>query len=278
MNVEKSRSETERLRQEARLLHDEAAEQVKQINQEKDRLADKSRQVVQKAREEARELYADALQEIEAMMEEIRSRQREDSLAESHQLAMEARQIIRSGLGRIEGDIGRTTLHAAGESLSAEDIKVGESYSAPALGLVGKVIDGPDGRGNCILQSGTMKISVSADSLRLPEAITIRPDNRADRRRSGRQPDSLTMERRMTMNAEILLLGQTVEEASGNLDKFIDDAVLAGIQNVRIVHGKGTGALRSAVHQQLKRDKRVKTFRLGAYGEGDSGVTIAELS
>ncbi len=66
------------------------------------------------------------------------------------------------------------------------------------------------------------------------------------------------------MNTEILLLGQTVEEASGNLDKFIDDAVLAGITSIRIVHGKGTGALRSAVHQQLKSDKRVKSFRLGS--------------
>ena len=85
------------------------------------------------------------------------------------------------------------------------------------------------------------------------------------------------MNRRLTMNSEIQLLGQTVEEAVGNLDKFIDDAVLAGIQSIRIVHGKGTGALRSAVHQFLKKDKRVKTFRLGAYGEGDSGVTLAEL-
>lgn len=79
------------------------------------------------------------------------------------------------------------------------------------------------------------------------------------------------------MSTEIQLLGQTVEEALQTLDKYLDDAVLAGIATVRIVHGKGTGALRAAVSQYLKRDPRVKTFRLGTFGEGDSGVTIAEL-
>jgi DNA mismatch repair protein MutS2 len=85
------------------------------------------------------------------------------------------------------------------------------------------------------------------------------------------------MERHLNMQTEIQLLGQTVEEALANIDKFIDDAVLGGIQTIRIVHGKGTGALRSAVQQQLRRDPRVRTWRLGTYGEGDSGVTFAEL-
>ena len=142
------------------------------------------------------------------------------------------------------------------------------------------MIEGPDSRGNYVLQSEAMRISVSADALRHPEAVADssgKPQSR-DRPGSGRKQDGLTMERRLVMNTEILLLGQTVEEASGNLDKFIDDAVLAGITSIRIVHGKGTGALRSAVHQQLKSDKRVKSFRLGSYGEGDSGVTLAELT
>ena len=86
------------------------------------------------------------------------------------------------------------------------------------------------------------------------------------------------MDRRLHQGIELMLLGLTVDEALEKLDKFLDDSVLAGVNSIRIVHGKGTGALRSAVHQLLKRDKRVKTFRLGAYGEGDSGVTLAELA
>jgi DNA mismatch repair protein MutS2 len=87
----------------------------------------------------------------------------------------------------------------------------------------------------------------------------------------------MTMSKKMTMGTEIKLIGMTVEEASEQLDKFVDDAILTGIKTIRIVHGKGTGALRSAISQQLKRDKRIVSYRLGEYGEGDSGVTIAQL-
>ena len=282
-NVEKSRSETDRLRQETIALRDEAAAMTRQLAEEKARLTDKSRQVVQQAREEARELYSDAYQEIEQLLLEIRSQQKNRDLNESHQLAAEARQKIRSGLNKIEGEIGKATLTADGEALSAADIHVGQTYYAPALGLLGKIVEGPDNRGNCVLQSGTLKVNVAAEALRLPtpvEAKESNMSNRASRRQSGQgsnRSHSIVMDRKLNMTTEIQLLGQTVEEAMSNLDKFVDDAVLAGIQNIRIVHGKGTGALRSAVHQLLKKDKRIKTFRLGAYGEGDSGVTLAEL-
>jgi len=185
-------------------------------------------------------------------------------------------------LNRIEGDIGRATLTVGGETLKAADIEPGKLYYAPALGITGKIVDGPDNRGNCVLQSGSIKVNVSVDALRLPSAA--RPGKAPVSRSEGRRRSpsgngaKLSMDRHLHMGSEIQLLGQTVEEAQSNLDKFIDDAVLAGIHSIRIVHGKGTGALRSAVQQMLKRDKRVREFRLGAYGEGDSGVTLADLS
>lgn len=86
------------------------------------------------------------------------------------------------------------------------------------------------------------------------------------------------MDRHLHAGTELMLLGLTVDEALEKLDKFLDDSVLAGVTSLRVVHGKGTGALRSAVQQRLKADKRVKSFRLGAYGEGDSGVTLVELA
>ncbi len=276
-NVEKSRSEADRLRQETTALRDEAAAITRQLADERAAQADKSRQVVQQAREDARELYTDALQEIEVLLDEIRDQQKQRNLTESHQLATETRQKIRSGLNRVEGEIGKATLAAGGEALAPEDIKLGESYFAPALGLIGKIIDGPDSRGNCVLQSGTMKVNVNVDALRRPDVAAAGLPNRAGRRQTTRGVGNIVMDRKLNMNAEIKLLGQTVEEALANLDKFIDDAILAGFQSIRIVHGKGTGALRSAIQQELKRDKRVKAFRLGAYGEGDSGVTLAEL-
>ena len=85
------------------------------------------------------------------------------------------------------------------------------------------------------------------------------------------------MSKSLSVSPEINLLGKTVDEAIAELDKYLDDAYLAHLSSVRIVHGKGTGALRSGIHQYLRRQKHVKTFRLGAFGEGDSGVTIAEI-
>ena len=85
------------------------------------------------------------------------------------------------------------------------------------------------------------------------------------------------MGKSLAISPEINLLGKTVDEAVAELDKYLDDASLAHLSSVRIVHGKGTGALRTGIHKYLKRQKHVKSFRLGAFGEGDAGVTIAEL-
>lgn len=277
--VEKSRSETDRLHQEAIDLRDQAAAITRQLAEEKAQLADKSRQVVQKAREEARELYSDALQEIERMLDQIRDQQKAQDFAESHQLATQTRQKIRSGLNRVEGEIGKATLSASGESLAPEDIQIGSSYYAPALGLLGKIIDGPDNKGYYTLQSGTMHVNVTVDALRMPETAEASKKSAGKSRepRTTSRRNSIVMDRKLNMTTEIQLLGQTVDEAISNLDQYIDNAVLAGIDKIRIVHGKGTGALRAAVHQHLKRDKRIKEYRIGAYGEGDSGVTFAEL-
>lgn len=87
----------------------------------------------------------------------------------------------------------------------------------------------------------------------------------------------MRMSKSLSISPEINLLGKTVDEAISVLDKYLDDAYLSHLKSVRIVHGKGTGALRQAVHQHLKRIKYVKSFRLGEYGEGDAGVTIAEF-
>jgi DNA mismatch repair protein MutS2 len=282
LNVEKSRAEFERLNEESARLRDEWLDKTKKLEQEREDLAARSRQAVHQSREEAREVYAAALLQIEATLEDLRRQQKEQDLAESQRLAVSARQQIRQGLRLVEGDIGRATLDAGGLPLDPSEIHLGNFYYAPALGLLGKITEGPDSRGQYTLQSGSLQVGIAAEALRLPGTADKDQGPQTGKDGHGRprrgRTDSLSMDRHLRMNSEIQLLGQTVDEAIANLDKFIDDAVLAGIQNIRIVHGKGTGALRSAVQQHLRRDKRIKSFRIGQYGEGDSGVTLAELS
>jgi DNA mismatch repair protein MutS2 len=114
-----------------------------------------------------------------------------------------------------------------------------------------------------------MQVKVSADTLRLPAPVRKKNVTRSN--------NNLTMKAKINATTEIKLLGQTVEEACANLDQFLDQAVLSGLHQLRIVHGKGTGALRTAVHKMLKSDSRVSNFQLAAFGEGDSGVTIVQL-
>ncbi|MDW7656016.1 MAG: endonuclease MutS2 [Bacillota bacterium] len=278
--MEQSRSQADAARREAIALRAEAEELAEKARSQKETLEEQKKQMIRQARQEARELYADALQEVELQLDEIRAKVKAENLTESQRLAVQVRQEIRTGLRQVDMAIGQSALAAGGRKLRTDEIIIGSTYDAPALGLSGKLVDGPDARGQYLLQSGAMKITVPLDALRNPVQDSIKKQDKGRRKHSPGQrqkPGQLSMDRHLNMQSEIQLLGQTVEEATANLDKFIDDAVLGGIQTIRIVHGKGTGALRSAVQQQLRRDPRVRTWRLGTYGEGDSGVTFAEL-
>lgn len=153
------------------------------------------------------------------------------------------------------------------------DFKLGESVKVLSMNINGTVASLPDAKGNLTVQMGILRSQVNISDL---EIIDEKP---AYLKKTSRQTGKgkIKMGKSLSVNTEINLLGKTVDEAIAELDKYLDDASLAHLSSVRIVHGKGTGALRNGIHQYLKRQKHVKAFRLGAFGEGDAGVTIAEL-
>ena len=138
------------------------------------------------------------------------------------------------------------------------------------MGLQGIVSTLPDHKGNLFVQCGIIRSQVNISDLSLADENT--PFGAPSVQRS--QTSRMKMSKSLSVSPEINLLGKTVDEALAALDKYLDDAYLAHLSTVRVVHGKGTGALRSAVQSHLKRIKYVKSFRLGEYGEGDAGVTI----
>ena len=153
------------------------------------------------------------------------------------------------------------------------DFKLGESVKVLSMNLTGSVVSLPDAKGNLDVQMGILRSKVNISDL---EIIDEKPNYlQKTAKRTGK--GKIKMNKSLTVAAEINLLGKTVDEAVAELDKYLDDASLAHLSSVRIVHGKGTGALRQGIHKYLKRQKHVKSFRLGAFGEGDAGVTIAEL-
>lgn len=153
------------------------------------------------------------------------------------------------------------------------DFKLGESVKVLSMNLTGSVVSLPDAKGNLDVQMGILRSKVNISDL---EIIDEKPNYlQKTAKRTGK--GKIKMNKSLTVATEINLLGKTVDEAVSELDKYLDDASLAHLSSVRIVHGKGTGALRQGIHKYLKRQKHVKSFRLGAFGEGDAGVTIAEL-
>ena len=153
------------------------------------------------------------------------------------------------------------------------DFKLGTAVKVLSMNLTGTVHTLPDSRGNVEVQMGILRSKVPITDLDIIDEPVSYVSKQTRRTSSGK----MKMGKSLSVSPEINLIGRTTDEAVALLDKYLDDAYLAHISPVRVVHGKGTGALRNAVHQYLKRQKHVKSYRLGAFGEGDAGVTIVEF-
>ena len=157
------------------------------------------------------------------------------------------------------------------KALDPRKLKKGDSVKIVSLGLKGTVSTLPDAKGNLFVQCGIMRSSANINDL-----VLLQDEDTASKavKFSPSASGKMKMSKSMKISTEINLLGMTCDEAVAALDKYLDDAYLSHLNSVRVVHGKGTGALRSAVHGHLKRLKYVKEYRLGEFGEGDAGVTI----
>ncbi len=283
--AERNNRESEKLKKEIREMRDHVKEEKKRLEKELETIEQKRASILKEAKEEKKELLTEALDEVDEMIREVRRANTEKEKKEAEEKILKIRQNLRAGLSVLDDDL--KTLHdkrpIPGEK--PDEIRLGGLYYAPEFDVTGTVVKGPDSRGVCVLQSGAMRMNVKSAALRYPEEEPATPKTSAkSTRRGGSVParqiassDKLRMQKAQTMQSEIMLIGMTMDEATSALDRYIDDCVLTNIATIRIVHGKGTGALRTAVATLLKKDKRVRSFRLGTYGEGEDGVTIAEL-
>ncbi len=274
--IEFNKTTAMRERESAEQERREFKRQLDELTLEKNKLKENKASILAKAREESRSELDEELEIIDAYLEEIRDLMKAGDLDEARKIGQSLRHSVKRRHGEVESAIGQATLNLGEETLKPEDIEQGEFYYSPSLNLIGKTLTRSDNKGMVSLQSGALKIQVKASTL-LPVASA--PQNLRDGmpQAKNKNHQKLVSQRRQNFSAELKLLGQTADEATGNLDRFLDDAVLAGAATVRIVHGKGTGVLRKAVADFIRRDKRVKSSRIAGYGEGDSGVTIIEL-
>ena len=259
LTIEKEQREIAEYKERIRTLQDQLKAKNEKIDAAKDR-------ILREANEKARAI----LQEAKDVADEtIRDFNKLDKNADIKTLEQK-RQKVRDKINEKNARLSlKNDDKPKQKTLDPAKLKKGDSVKVLSMGLKGTVSTLPDNKGNLFVQCGIMRTQVNVRDLAFAEEASITTPV-LQRTNMGK----VKMSKSFSISHEINLLGKTVDEAISELDKYLDDAYLAHMPNVRVVHGKGTGALRSAVHAHLKRLKYVKEFRLGEYGEGDAGVTI----
>ena len=261
VTIEKEQREIEEYKERIRTLQEQLQRKNEKIDQAKDK-------ILRDANEKARAI----LQEAKDVADEtIRDFNKAGASADIKELEKK-RQKVRDKINEKNGKLalGNSQKKPANQkTVDPKKLKKGDSVKIISMNLKGIVNTLPDAKGNLFVQCGIMRMQTNVNDL-----IPIKEETITAPALQRTNTGKLKMSKSFSVSSEINLLGCTVDEAIAKLDKYLDDAYLAHLPSVRIVHGKGTGALRSAVQSHLKRLKYVKEYRLGEYGEGDAGVTI----
>lgn len=269
-DLEQSRVTIERERLEIASYKEEIGTLKKRLQEKNEKIDSARDRILREANEEARDILQNAKDVAD---ETIRVFQKAGPGASLKDLE-KSREKIR---GKINEKNDKLVIKSQPKEksgrLTADKIKKGDTVKILSMGMTGTVTSLPDHKGNVFVQCGVIRSQVNINDLvyaKEKEAEEKKPV--LQRTRTG--TSGIKMSKSLSVSGEINLLGKTVDEALPELDKYLDDAYLAHLPSVRVVHGKGTGALRNAVQNHLKRVKYVKSYRLGEYGEGDAGVTI----
>ncbi len=260
--IEKEQAEIASYRRELERLKQETENKRRKLEEQRERILREANEKAHAILAEAKETADETMRNFHKFGKEAISAAEMEKEREKLRKKMEA---ARSGM--------RTEPQTPKKVHKPEDFKPGESVRVLSMNLTGTVSSVPDAKGNVTVQMGILRSQVHISDLEIIEEKPSYLKKTARQTSKGR----MKMGKSLSVSPEINLLGKTVDEAIAELDKYLDDASLAHLTSVRIVHGKGTGALRTGVHNYLRRQKHVKSFRLGAFGEGDAGVTIAEL-
>lgn len=261
VTIEKEQLEIKRYKEEAEDLKKKLSEKTKRLDASRDEILRGANEEAVRILKEAKDLADETIRNFNkygqgqadaATMEKARSRVRDKMSESEKKLSLKKKE---------------TKNHKVPKKL-----RIGDSVKVLSLNLKGTVHTLPNAKGDLFVQMGILRSQVNINDLELIEETPA-----YGTKKTGSASGKIRMSKSASISTEINLIGMTVDEAIAHLDKYLDDAYIAHLPSVRIVHGKGTGALRNAVQNHLKRQRYVKSFRLGEAGEGDAGVTIAEF-
>ena len=248
----------------------ESEHALESAEKKRDELIKKGEQELEDARRRAHDLMQNVQNEAYALTDELRHIQKDEKTSAA-QRAVRAREIARKDTETLLKKTDSKPKPAR-EFVPLKEVQIGQEVLIAELNQLATVTARPDRNGMVEVRAGIMKTKVPLSGLCVPDKMDKRPA-REPRRSSTR----VQLDKSRKASMEINLLGYTVDEALAEVDKFLDSGMLRGQQTLYIIHGNGTGALRTAIQKHLRTHKAVKSFRPGRYGEGENGVTVVEL-
>ena len=260
--IEKEQAEIAAYKKEAETLKRQAVQKQEKLEEQRDR-------IIREANEKANAILREAKEVADETIRNFHKFGKENiSAAEMEK----ERERLRKKIKDTSASASLKT-NKPKKTYKPSDFKLGESVKVLSMNLTGTIGSLPDARGNVTVQMGILRSQVNISDLEIIEEVSPYAPKRMNRTAKSK----IKMSKSLSVSPEINLLGKTVDEAVAELDKYLDDALLSHLNSVRVVHGKGTGALRKGIHEYLRRQKHVKSYRLAEFGEGDAGVTIVEL-
>lgn len=260
--IEKEQAEIAAYKKEAETLKRQAVQKQEKLEEQRDR-------IIREANEKANAILREAKEVADETIRNFHKFGKENiSAAEMEK----ERERLRKKIKDTSASASLKT-NKPKKTYKPSDFKLGESVKVLSMNLTGTIGSLPDARGNVTVQMGILRSQVNISDLEIIEEVSPYAPKRMNRTAKSK----IKMSKSLSVSPEINLLGKTVDEAVAELDKYLDDALLSHLNSVRVVHGKGTGALRKGIHECLRRQKHVKSYRLAEFGEGDAGVTIVEL-
>lgn len=266
-NLETNQLLSERNRCEAEKLKGIAQEQLAQVEKKDKELQRKVQEIMQKAQQEALEIVTKARRESEAILKEVRDAKRKTELS-SHEELQSLRDKLREKENLLLEQMYQETEE---EEVRAVELEPGTLVLIKRLNQKAQVLEKPSDNGEVLVQAGIMKLTVKLRDLRIIN------EEKGDERKEKSGVGRIVSTKSKEIKNELDLRGLTVDEAVIETEKYLDDAYLAGLPKAYLIHGKGTGALRSAVTDLVKKHSFVSSFRIGGYHEGGHGVTVVEL-
>ena len=260
--IEKEQAEIAAYKKEAETLKRQAVQKQEKLEEQRDRIIREANEKTNAILREAKEVADETIRNFHKFGKE------NISAAEMEK----ERERLRKKIKDTSASASLKT-NKPKKTYKPSDFKLGESVKVLSMNLTGTIGSLPDARGNVTVQMGILRSQVNISDLEIIEEVSPYAPKRMNRTAKSK----IKMSKSLSVSPEINLLGKTVDEAVAELDKYLDDALLSHLNSVRVVHGKGTGALRKGIHEYLRRQKHVKSYRLAEFGEGDAGVTIVEL-